>query len=209
LGVRKIYTCAFRPSSNGLNKRLNGTLFDAVKIYASDKPSTWDQYLDTVTFAYRTTPHSVTQHTPAFLMFGRELDSPADMKPPTRLYSEDFVKTQQNERRQAYAVVKELVSKEQNRQKEIHDGHIKTLEVAPGDKVWLRNFVVKKGTSKKFHQPWTGPFEVKDVIGENNVELVITGKKKDKIKRVNIEHIKPAWEIDGSPDKITKVHDKL
>ena len=67
LGVRKIYTCVFRPSSNGLNERLNGTLFDAVKIYASDKPSTWDQYLDAVTFAYRTTPHSVTQHTPAFL----------------------------------------------------------------------------------------------------------------------------------------------
>ena len=101
------------------------------------------------------------------------------------------------------------MSKEQNRQKEIHDGNIKKLEVTPGDKVWLRNFVVKKGTSKKFHQPWTGPFEVKDVIGENNVELVITGKKKDKIKRVNIEHIKPAREIDGSPDEITKVHDKL
>ena len=209
LGVRKIYTCAFRPSTNGLNERLNGTLFDAIKMYASDKPSAWDQYLDAVTFAYRTTPHSVTQHTPAFLMFGRELNSPADMKPPTRLNSEDFVKTQQNERRQAYAVVKELVAKEQIRQKEIHDQRIKQLEVTPGEKVWLRNFVIKKGTSKKFHQPWTGPFEVKEVIGENNVELRIPGKKKDKFKRVNIEQIKPAREIDGNPDEITKVHDKL
>ena len=100
----------FRPSTNGLNERLNGPLFDAIKIYASDKPSTWDQHLDAVTFAYRTTAHSVTKHTPAFFIFGRELDSPADVKPPMRLNSEDFVKRQQNERRQAYAVVKELLS---------------------------------------------------------------------------------------------------
>eukprot|EP00794_Sanderia_malayensis_P008665 gene8665-biopygen6942 len=85
LGVKKIFTCAFRPSSNRLNEHLNGTLFNAVKMYASKKPSVWDEYLDAVTFAYRTTPHFVTQHTPASLMFGREVSSPLDMKPPTRL----------------------------------------------------------------------------------------------------------------------------
>eukprot|EP00795_Rhopilema_esculentum_P005376 gene5376-551_t len=83
LGVKKIFTCSFRPSTNGLNEHLNGTLFNAVKIYASKKPSTWDEYLDAVTFAFRTTPHSVTMHTPAFLMYGREVNSPLDMKPPT------------------------------------------------------------------------------------------------------------------------------
>ena len=60
LGVKKIYTCAFCPSSNGLNEHLNGTLFKAVSMYASKKPSTWDEYLDAVTFAYRTKPHCVT-----------------------------------------------------------------------------------------------------------------------------------------------------
>eukprot|EP00794_Sanderia_malayensis_P011340 gene11340-biopygen9039 len=58
-GVKKIYTCAFRPSTNGLNEHLNGTLFQGVKMYASKRPSTWDQYLDALIFAYRTTPHSV------------------------------------------------------------------------------------------------------------------------------------------------------
>eukprot|EP00795_Rhopilema_esculentum_P005390 gene5390-558_t len=122
LGVKKIFTCSFRPSTNGLNEHLNGTLFNAVKIYASKKPSTWDEYLDAVTFAFRTTPHSVTMHTPAFLMYGREVNSPLDMKPPTRLYSEDYIKTMQNERQQAYTLVKELVSKEQLRQKIHHEG---------------------------------------------------------------------------------------
>ena len=104
LRVKKIYTRAFRPSSNGLNEHLNGTLFKAVSMY---------EYLDAVTFAYRTTPHCVTQHTPAFLMFGREVKSPLDMKPPTHLYSDDYLKVMQNERQQAYSLMKEHVAKEQ------------------------------------------------------------------------------------------------
>ena len=69
LGLKKIYTCAFRTSSNGLHEHLNWTLFSAVKMYASKKMSTWDEYLDAVTFAFRITPHSVTMQTPTFLVY--------------------------------------------------------------------------------------------------------------------------------------------
>eukprot|EP00794_Sanderia_malayensis_P005886 gene5886-biopygen4888 len=209
LGVKKIFTCAFRPSSNGLNEHLNGTLFNAVKMYASKKPSVWDEYLDAVKFAYRTTPHSVTQHTPAFLMFGREVNSPLDMKPPTRLYSDEYLKVMQNERQQAYSLVKELVAKEQQRQKTHHDKNIKQLNVKVGEKVWIRDFIVKKGTSKKFHQPWVGPYEVSKVVGKNNVEIIIPGKRNNKTKRVNMEQVKLAKEIDGKPEDVIKIHDKL
>ena len=168
MGVKKIYTCAFRPSTNGLNEHLNGMLFQGVKMYPSKRPSTWDQYLDALVFAYRTTPHSVTHHTPAFLMFGRELTSPLDMKPPTRLYTEDPVKSMQNERQLAYEIVKDLVSKEQARQKKHHDKNLPAaVKVNVGEKVWLRDFIIKKGTSKKFHQPWKGPYEVVKIVGDN------------------------------------------
>ena len=49
----------------------------------------------------------------AFLMYDQEVNSPLDMKPPTRLYTDDYLKTMQNERQLAYALVKELVCKEQ------------------------------------------------------------------------------------------------
>ena len=209
LGVKKIYTCAFRPSSSGLNEHLNGTLFKAVSMYASKKPSTWDEYLDAVTFAYRTTPHCVTQHTPAFLMFGHEVNSPLDMKQPTRLYSDDYLKVMQNERQQAYSLVKELVAKEQQRQKEHHDKGIKEIDVKVGDKVWLHDFVIKKNTSKKFHQPWKGPYEVAKVVGKNNVDVIMVQNNKERIKRVNMEQIKLARDIDGRPEEISKIHDKL
>eukprot|EP00794_Sanderia_malayensis_P011438 gene11438-biopygen9117 len=203
-GVKKIYTCAFRPSTNGLNEHLNGTLFQGVKMYVSKRPSTRDQYPDALVFAYRTMPHSVTQHTPAFLMFGRELNSPLDMKPPTRLYTVDPVKSMQNERQLAYEIVKNLVSKEQARQKKHHDKNLPKVKVTVGEKVWLRDFIIKKGTSKKFHQPWKEPYEVVKIVGENNVEINIGGTKREKTKRVNLEQIKKANEADGSPSDIAE-----
>ncbi len=209
MGVKKIYFCAFGPSTNGLNGHLNGTLFQGVKIYASKKPSAWEEYLDALVFAYRTTPHSLTQHTPAYLMFGREITSPLDMKPPTRLYTDDPVKNLQNERQIAYEVVKELVSKEQSRQKKHHDKNLRKIDINVGDKVWLRDFIIKKGTSKKFHHPWKGPYEVEKLIGENNVEIKIGGNKRVQRKRVNLEQVKKAETIDGSPNEIVAVHDKM
>ena len=205
MGVKKIYTCAFHPSSNGLNERLNGTLFQGVKMYVSKRPTTWDIHLDALVFAYRTTPHSITQYTPAFLMYGRELTSPLDMNPPTNLYTTDPIKEMQNERRIAYETIKDLTSKEQQRQKKLHDKNLRKIQLQVGDRVWLRDYIVKKGTSKKFHQPWKGPYEISQVVGENNVDLRM-GKK---IKRVNIEQIKKAEEIEGNPSDIVKVMDKM
>ena len=115
----------------------------------------------------------------------------------------------QNERQQAYNLVKELVRKEQQPKKSYHDKGIKELLVKIGDRVWLRDFSVKKGTSKKFNQSWIGPYEVSKVIGKNNVEILIPEKKTRKTKIVNAEQIKLAKEIDGSPEQIVKVHDKL
>ena len=111
----------------------------------------------------------------------------------------------QNERQQAYATVKDLVAREQKRQKEHHDENIKEIQIKTGDKVWIRDFIIKRGTSKKFHQPWKGPFEISKVVGRNNADIICGGK----IKRVNLEQIKLAREIDGNPDEIVKVHDKL
>eukprot|EP00795_Rhopilema_esculentum_P005751 gene5751-11021_t len=104
---------------------------------------------------------------------------------------------------------KELVSKEQLRQNIHHDQHIKELKVKVGDKVWLGDFIVKKRTSTKFHNPWIGLYEVAKVIVENNVKIIMPKKKTRKLKRVIMEQIKMAQEIDGKPENIVKVYDKL
>ena len=79
----------------------------------------------------------------------------------------------QNERRVAYETAREFTGKEQQRQKRDHDLILRQIKVKGGGRVWLHNYIVKKGTSKKFHQPWKGPFDVCQVVGENNVDLAV------------------------------------
>ncbi len=103
-----------------------------------------------------------------------------------------------------------MVSEEQTRQKKHHDRNLPAaVKVNVGEKVWLRDFIIKKETSKKFHQPWKGPYEVVKIVGENNLEINLGGTKRVKTKRVNLEHVKKADEIDGNPDDIVKVMDKM
>ena len=61
-------------------------------------------------------------------MCGGEFTSPLEMKPPTRLYTDGPLKVMQNERQQAYAIVKDLVAKEQKRQKKCHDENVKEIQ---------------------------------------------------------------------------------
>ena len=60
------------PQANGEVERQNRTLLKSLKI-AEAKGKKWKEELNKFLLAYRTTPHSSTGVTPAFLMFGREL----------------------------------------------------------------------------------------------------------------------------------------
>ncbi|XP_029209128.2 uncharacterized protein K02A2.6-like [Acropora millepora] len=60
------------PQANGKVERQNRTLLKSLKI-ADAEGKRWKEELNKFLLAYRTTPHSSTGATPAFLMFGREL----------------------------------------------------------------------------------------------------------------------------------------
>ena len=40
-----------------------------------------------------------------------------------------------------------------------HDLNLRQVKMQAGERVWLLDYFVKKGTSKKFHQPWKGPYD--------------------------------------------------
>ena len=62
------------PQANGEVERQNRTLLKALKV-AQAEGKRWQDELPSFLLAYRTTPHTSTGATPAFLMFGRELKS--------------------------------------------------------------------------------------------------------------------------------------
>ena len=94
LEVSKSCTTAYHPQGDGLVERLNRTIVSAVRVYAAHLPSMWDEYVPGVLLAYRSAVHSSTKCTPAMLMFGREMQLPADLvygPPPCSLYIPIFL----------------------------------------------------------------------------------------------------------------------
>ena len=71
LGVRKSRTTPYHPQSDGLVERFNRTLLGILATTAADHPSTWEEHIQKVVFAYNTSIQKTTGYTPFFLMFGR------------------------------------------------------------------------------------------------------------------------------------------
>ena len=72
LGIDHRKTTAYHPQSNGQCERFNGTLCKSLAKYTNEAQDDWDDFIQPVLLAYRTTCHSSTKKTPYFLAFGRE-----------------------------------------------------------------------------------------------------------------------------------------
>ena len=80
-GVKHTLSAPYKPSTNGLAERMVQTFKQAMKSATNDK-ITLPEKLDRFLLRYRTTPHSVTQETPAKLHLNRELRTKWDLLRP-------------------------------------------------------------------------------------------------------------------------------
>ena len=78
-GFKHRVTSAYHPQSNGLDERLNQTLKSALQKLVNESEDDWDELIDNVLFAYRTSKQDSTKFTPFFLMHGREARLPIDI----------------------------------------------------------------------------------------------------------------------------------
>lgn len=85
LGAHKTGTTPFHPQSNELVERFNCTLAKQLAIVIAKHQRNWDAHLPLVLLAYRSTVQDSTSCSPALLLLGREIRTPAEMvvgRPP-------------------------------------------------------------------------------------------------------------------------------
>ena len=63
LGVKKIFTTAYHPQTDGQVERFNATLCKMLSHYVDDDQRNWDKQLILLLYAYRTAVHSSTRET--------------------------------------------------------------------------------------------------------------------------------------------------
>jgi len=77
LGVKQLFTTAYRPATNGQCERWNRSLSEGLSHYVNTCGNNWDTLVPLYLMTYRNTPHGSTKHTPYNMLHGREMTLPS------------------------------------------------------------------------------------------------------------------------------------
>lgn len=197
LEVRKIFTSAYHPQTNGLTERFNKTMAEMLSMYVNSNHNDWDDYLPFVAFAYNTSYHESIGDTPFYIVHGRDPKMPDDLYKAElnrdflgKRTAAEYARMIQERLQEAYQRVRDHndLVRQKREMKRIQE----TSGVNPffeGDLVWLYTPHKLKGLSKKLQFPWKGPFRVIKRVGPVNVQLeTLTAKRIKQV--VNIARLK-------------------
>nr|CAD2189625.1 unnamed protein product [Meloidogyne enterolobii] len=176
--INKTYAVPHWSQGNAVTERSFRTFHNILAKYINKDQPDFDEHLEFANFCYNTSVHYSTNETPFFLMYGRDPIFCVDLildprvREPVALNDEAEIKQKLIvSLRQAWKYAAESNRDAQLRAKTQYDKLIRNPTITIGDRVLLRNYTGKVGTSKKFHLPWKGVFRV---IGIDGVRVTIT-----------------------------------
>ena len=166
LDISKTRSSPYHPSSNGLVERYNRTLAGMIRSYIDNNVNDWDRYIPLLTSAYRSTVHPSTGFTPNFLMFGREVTTPADIMFPRpaamkSMETDEYAQELRVRLEECYDLARDQLKKSAERQQKEHDTRIVQNQYQPGQLVYKRHH-----NHKKFEIPWVGPYVVMEMLSD-------------------------------------------
>ncbi|KAJ3651676.1 hypothetical protein Zmor_017700 [Zophobas morio] len=210
LGIEKIQTSPYRPSTNGVIERMHHVLKTMLSHYISEEYIEWDEMIPFVVMAYRNRVHESTKETPFFLMHGRDMELPFHtLLNPTRVrYNFDEHYPSELMARMQHALQTAGYNLERNNQLRCDKRNKKTKyqHYQQGDKVYLFTPAVKgKKLASKFYPKWSGPYRVITQTGPVNYLIKEIGKTKELL--VHESRMKP-WRT-NLPSKSEEEEEEL
>ena len=176
LGIDKIRTTSYKPSTNGGCERFHRSLHSMIGKVVSKNQREWDLHIPFILAAYRALVHESTGYSPNYLMFGRETRALLELvvEFPEReeealLTTDEVVEARMERWQDAYTLARETMGRAANRMKQGYDMRVRPAVYHAGDLVWIyspRKFV---GISAKWSRSYDGPFEILEVLSAVNV----------------------------------------
>ena len=173
---------AYHPMTNGFDERWNQTLQTAIrKVIDPDNQDDWNEHLDHIMSAYRTTRHESTGMSPYFMVYHNEPRLPVDIEHRTDIgelseESEPIFHEQDTFKKYAEAMINiknrmnEIASinitNAQARQKKNFDKRHLIPSFDIGTMVLVKNMTRLARQGGKMDSHYTGPFEIVEEIGK-------------------------------------------
>ncbi|XP_057775283.1 uncharacterized protein LOC130994259 [Salvia miltiorrhiza] len=170
MDITQRFVSVAHPQANGQVELGNRSICEGIKKRLNQSRGKWVEELDTVLWAYRTSPKTATREAPFTLVYGSNAVIPAE----TRLesYRITTYDTEQNSelRRTELDLVEAQMDETQVRAakyksiiKAGYDKRVKARKLAKGDLVLKRVDALKPVC--KFEPNWEGPFIITEVLG--------------------------------------------
>ena len=203
-GFKHNITSAYHPQSNGLDERFNQTLKAQLQKMVNEHQDNWDDLLDNILFAYRTSRQASTKCTPFLLMFGREARLPIDL---TRVkhakeQQEELSFTEKLEKmvdmqKSLHDQARQNIQEAQERQKRQYDAkHNSRTTLKVGDKVLVQEMKNDGRKGEKLDVQFRGPYSIVETLGKGRFCLQDQSGATLK-KSVNCHRLKLWLEPDG------------
>ena len=165
LGIHKSCTTGYRPNSDGAVEKTQATISSIFAKTVKSHQKDWSDLVPYVAFAYNTAVHSVTRHTPFYLMFARHpisgIDWQLEHPSPAEVQDVDeFCERMRELMREAHEIVAEQLKGAFVRNKTRYDARVKAVQFKTGDFVWFFSPRKKQGLSRKWQLMTSGPYRI-------------------------------------------------
>ena len=174
LGYSLALSTAYHPQTDGETERVNQELEVYLQIFCRSDPFSWADHLPTAEFAHNHRPHSVTNQSPFYLMYGYKPRPLPSVISETHIpVAESCIRELSEARREALAAhdIARRVMKDRS-----------TARFSPfqkGDKVWLEAQNLRcLYENRKFAPKREGPFLISEVLSPITYRLAIPTKWK-------------------------------
>ncbi|CAI7912114.1 unnamed protein product [Closterium sp. NIES-53] len=168
-GTRLQFSSSYHPETDGQTERTNQTMEQLIRATCDD-PTTWEQQLPLIEFAYNNSPSATTQQSPFYLNYGQDPTVPMTANPDNPVpRAQQFAEIlQEAQTRAAGAIKKANIIAKRNA-----DRHRRPVTYQPDDLVLLDTHNLRLPITLKLRPRYCGPFRISHMITPVTAHLLL------------------------------------